>query len=75
MDSKDPLDIYDGIQSQNNKCQQVLAQKDVIIAELKNALENADIKFSDDLKNQDEDIDILIDRIDTQVFFNLLYFL
>ncbi|XP_057325450.1 dynein regulatory complex protein 1 isoform X2 [Microplitis mediator] len=67
LDSKDPLDIYDGIQSQNNKCQQVLAQKDVIIVELKNALENADIKFSDDLKNQDEDIDILIDRIDTQI--------
>ncbi|CAG5095455.1 Similar to drc1: Dynein regulatory complex protein 1 (Danio rerio) [Cotesia congregata] len=67
LQSKDPLDIYDGIQSQNDKCQKVLAQKDVIIEELKKALENADIKFAEDQKKQDEDIDILIDRIDSQV--------
>ncbi|KAH0533709.1 dynein regulatory complex protein 1 [Cotesia glomerata] len=67
LQSKDPLDIYDGIQSQNDKCQKVLAQKDIIIEELKKALENADIKFAEDQKKQDEDIDILIDRIDSQV--------
>ncbi|KAG8034601.1 hypothetical protein G9C98_007677 [Cotesia typhae] len=67
LQSKDPLDIHDGIHSQNEKCQKVLAQKDVIIGELKKALENADIKFAEDQKKQDEDIDILIDRIDSQV--------
>ncbi|XP_034950932.1 dynein regulatory complex protein 1 isoform X2 [Chelonus insularis] len=71
LESKDPLDIHNGIESQKIKCQEVLEQKDVIINELKKAIDNADHKFAEDQKKQNEDIDLLIDRIDTQI--NLIY--
>ena len=67
LSSKDPLDIHDGIQSQNAKCLEILEQKDIIIAELKQELENSDEKFMLDQKKQNEDINLLIERIENQV--------
>ncbi|XP_011299599.1 dynein regulatory complex protein 1 [Fopius arisanus] len=65
--SKDPLDIHAGIQSQTAKCNEVLVQKDVIISELKQELENADLKFENDQKKQSDDINLLIERIEMQI--------
>ncbi|XP_015112536.1 dynein regulatory complex protein 1 [Diachasma alloeum] len=65
--SKDPLDIHGGIQSQTAKCNEVLAQKDIIISELKQELENADLKFENDQKKQNDDINLLIERIEMQI--------
>lgn len=65
--SKDPLDIEEKMMRQNTKCIELLAKKDQIIVGLKAELENADLRFFDDLKKQNEDIDVLIERIDRQV--------
>ncbi|KAK0180141.1 hypothetical protein PV327_005813 [Microctonus hyperodae] len=64
--SKDPLDIHAGIESQNAKCLEVFAEKDIIITQLKQELDNADKRFAADQKIQNEDINILIERIDNQ---------
>ncbi|KAK0084354.1 hypothetical protein PV325_007190 [Microctonus aethiopoides] len=64
--SKDPLDIHAGIESQNAKCLEVFAEKDIIIGQLKQELDNADKRFAADQKIQTEDINILIERIDNQ---------
>lgn len=65
--SKDPLDIEEKMMRQNAKCLELLAKKDEIITGLKTELENADVQFTLDLKKQNEDIDVLIERIDRQV--------
>lgn len=65
--SKDPLDIHAAMEDQNAKCLAIMAEKDAVIAELQKELENADLKFLNDQIAQNEDIDVLIDRIDKQV--------
>ncbi|XP_043487750.1 dynein regulatory complex protein 1 [Polistes fuscatus] len=67
LTSKDPLDIYEEMKLQNTKCLQLIAKKDEVIIGLKAELENADLKFTEDLKKQNEDIDVLIERIDRQL--------
>jgi len=65
--SKDPLDIHAEMEAQNARCMEIIARKDAIIAELQLELENADLKFLDDQKILNEDINLLIDRMDNQV--------
>ncbi|XP_025154296.1 dynein regulatory complex protein 1 [Harpegnathos saltator] len=65
--SKDPLDIHAEMEAQNAKCLEIMARKDAVIAELRRELENADLQFIDDQKSQNEDIDLLIDRMDKQI--------
>ncbi|KAL2712095.1 dynein regulatory complex protein 1 [Vespula squamosa] len=65
--SKDPLDIEEKMMRQNDKCLELLAKKDAIITGLKAELENADLRFAEDLKKQNEDIDVLVERIDRQL--------
>lgn len=70
--SKDPLDIHAEMEAQNTKCLEIMERKDAVIAQLRQELENADLKFVNDQKNQNEDIDLLINRLDNQVRF--IYF-
>lgn len=70
--SKDPLDIHAEMEAQNTKCLEIMERKDAVIAELRQELENADLKFVNDQKNQSEDIDLLINRMDSQVRYILL---
>ncbi|KYN42803.1 hypothetical protein ALC56_02605 [Trachymyrmex septentrionalis] len=65
--SKDPLDIHAEMEAQNAKCMEILERKDAVIAQLREELENADIKFVNDQKSQNEDIDLLINRMDNQM--------
>lgn len=65
--SKDPLDIHAEMEAQNAKCLEIMERKDAVIAELRQELENADIKFVTDQQSQNEDIDLLINRMDNQV--------
>ncbi|XP_078045047.1 dynein regulatory complex protein 1 [Augochlora pura] len=67
FDCKDPLDIYDELEAQKARCNEVLEKKDALIAELKKELENADEKYADQAKQQNNDIDLLIERMETQV--------
>lgn len=65
--SKDPLDIHAEMEAQSAKCLEIMERKDAVIAELRQELENADLKFVNDQKSQSEDIDLLINRMDNQV--------
>ncbi|KYN28809.1 PREDICTED: dynein regulatory complex protein 1 [Trachymyrmex cornetzi] len=65
--SKDPLDIHAEMEAQNTKCLEILERKDAVIAQLREELENADLKFVNDQKSQNEDIDLLINRMDNQM--------
>ncbi|XP_076228445.1 dynein regulatory complex protein 1 [Nomia melanderi] len=67
LSCKDPLDIHDELEAQNAKCLEVLQKKDALIAELKKEIENADAKYADEVKKQNEDIDLLIERMESQV--------
>ncbi|XP_003691004.1 dynein regulatory complex protein 1 [Apis florea] len=64
---KHPLDIYDEIELQNAKGFEILKKKDEFIAQLKQELENADLMFAEDVKKQNEDINLLIERMENQV--------
>ncbi|XP_026666774.1 dynein regulatory complex protein 1 [Ceratina calcarata] len=65
--SNDPIDIHDELQAQNAKCLEILDKKDALIAELKEELQKADVQYSEDVKKQNEDIDILIERMENQI--------
>ncbi|KAF7997564.1 hypothetical protein HCN44_006135 [Aphidius gifuensis] len=68
LELNDPLDIYNEIELQKNeRCTKLLAQKDVIIDELKKEIKNADEIFQQDQKQQSDEINLLIERIDTQI--------
>ncbi|OAD52188.1 hypothetical protein WN48_02753 [Eufriesea mexicana] len=65
--TKHPLDIHDQLEAQNAKCLEILNKKDDLIAELKQELNNADLKFAEDVKKQNEDVDLLIERMENQI--------
>ncbi|XP_076386516.1 dynein regulatory complex protein 1 isoform X1 [Megachile rotundata] len=65
--SKDPLEIHDELEAQQAKCREILDKKDALIAQLKEDLEHADLKYEEDVKKQNEDIDLLIERMENQV--------
>lgn len=67
LESNDPLDINSGMESQKEKCYEVLGRKDQVIAELKEELRKAEDKYFDDQKKQKDDIKLLIERIENQV--------
>lgn len=63
----DPLHINDDMTNQREKCEELIKQKDGIIAMLRDELKQQDIKFSRDQKKQIEDINTLASRIEKQV--------
>lgn len=71
--SKDPLDIHAEMEAQNAKCLEIMERKDAVIAQLRQELENADLKFVNDQKNQNEDVDLLINRMDNQVRYIYIF--
>ncbi|XP_039756314.1 dynein regulatory complex protein 1 [Pararge aegeria] len=64
---KDPLDIEASIKEQKGKCDELLAQKDQLIDELKSDLKKMDMAYYEDLDKQDKDIKELSDRIEKQI--------
>ncbi|KAK9885399.1 hypothetical protein WA026_010894 [Henosepilachna vigintioctopunctata] len=63
----DPLHINDRIIQQKEKCEELIRQKDGIIAMLKDEITAADKKFSIDQRKQIDDIYLLSDRIEKQI--------
>lgn len=63
----DPLHINEDINNQKEKCDELVKQKDEIIANLKAKLRSAEIFFSNDQKKQIEDINTIAYRIENQV--------
>lgn len=73
LGSKDPLNIHAEMEAQNAKCLEIMERKDAVIAQLRQELENADLKFVNDQKNQNEDVDLLITRMDNQVRYTHVF--
>ena len=67
LESNDPLDINAELEWQRDKCDEVLAKKDAIVVQLKEALQSADDKYFEDQRRQKEDIRLLVERIESQV--------
>ncbi|CAH0564626.1 unnamed protein product [Brassicogethes aeneus] len=65
----DPLLINDSILEQKERGNELLAQKDALIASLKLELRNAEREFSSDQRKQIEDITTLTSRIEKQLVF------
>lgn len=49
------------------KCEELIAQKDILIKELRKELKLADERFDTDQKKQKEDLRILAERVDNQI--------
>ncbi|CAH4029957.1 unnamed protein product [Pieris brassicae] len=64
---KDPLDIDAAIKEQKEKCDNLLDQKNELIADLKNELKRMDESYYEDLEKQDNDIKELSDRVEKQL--------
>uniref|UniRef100_A0A673JWM0 Dynein regulatory complex protein 1 n=1 Tax=Sinocyclocheilus rhinocerous TaxID=307959 RepID=A0A673JWM0_9TELE len=62
-----PLDLRDALNSQQQLCEQILADKNKLISELQRELKASDDHYVKDLKKQAKDIDLLIDRMEEQI--------
>ena len=65
----DPLHISDDIQSQKEKCDELIKEKNAIIADLREKLKKAEINFAVDQRKQVEDVNSIAKRIENQVVF------
>lgn len=64
---KDPMGLYEGLEYQKSKIDNLMAQKNGVIQQLHDALDNSDQRYYEDQEKQDDDIGCLIERIDCQV--------
>ncbi|XP_037024257.1 dynein regulatory complex protein 1 homolog [Bradysia coprophila] len=64
---KEPMGLYEGLEFQKNKIEDLMAQKNGVIQQLHDALDNSNQRYYEDQEKQDADIDCLIERIDSQV--------
>ncbi|KAK2884098.1 hypothetical protein QQF64_016064 [Cirrhinus molitorella] len=62
-----PLDLRDALNSQQQLCEQILADKNKLISELQQELKASDDRFVKDLKRQAKDVDLLIERMEEQI--------
>ncbi|XP_053671663.1 dynein regulatory complex protein 1 homolog [Anopheles nili] len=64
---KDPMLMNDELQLQKNRVEELLKQKDIIIAECRKELQAADERYARDIRKQVVDIQSLVHRADTEV--------
>lgn len=64
---KDPMGLYEGLEYQKSKINNLMAQKNAVIQQLHDALDKSDERYYTDQEKQDGDIGCLIERIDCQV--------
>lgn len=67
LKNNDPLHIHEDMNIQKQKCEELIKQKDGIIAMLRDEIKNAERKFTNDQYKQNEDIKTLAKRIEKQV--------
>lgn len=65
--SNDPLEIDEAMRSQSAKCLEILDKKNDVINELKSQLKRADEQYELEQQKQFDDVDLLIERIESQV--------
>ncbi|KAG4072679.1 hypothetical protein HA402_004768 [Bradysia odoriphaga] len=64
---KEPMGLYEGLEFQKSKIDDLMAQKNGVIQQLHDALDKSNQRYYEDQEKQDADIDCLIERIDSQV--------
>lgn len=64
---KDPMGMYDCLNIQKIRIAELMEQKDDLIAELHDALEQADQQYQLDQITKFNDLECMVDRIDSQV--------
>lgn len=64
---KEPMGLYEGLQYQRQRINELMQQKDEVIVELREAIINSEERFQIDQKKQTSDISCLVERIDLQV--------
>ncbi|KAJ6646858.1 Dynein regulatory complex protein 1 like [Pseudolycoriella hygida] len=64
---KDPMGLYEGLEYQKSKIENLMVQKNGVIQQLHDALDKSDQRYYEDQEKQDGDISCLIERIDCQV--------
>lgn len=67
MAYNDPLSIHEDLLMQREKCEELLRQKDTVIAMIKHELHQAESRFYLDQQCQNSDIHILAKRVERQV--------
>lgn len=63
----DPLAIHEELMAQKEKCDELIRQKDGIVAMLKEDIKRTELQYSEDQDKQNEDIATLTHRIENQV--------
>lgn len=64
---KEPMGLYEGLEFQKSKIDDLMAQKNGVIQQLRDAIDNSNQRYYEDQEKQDADIACLIERIDSQV--------
>ncbi|XP_028129318.1 dynein regulatory complex protein 1-like [Diabrotica virgifera virgifera] len=64
---KDPYNIQEMINVQKGKCDDIIRQKDAIIATLKNKIKGAEIEYTKEQQKQTEEVNDLTKRIQKQL--------
>ncbi|GJQ83629.1 hypothetical protein Trydic_g14342 [Trypoxylus dichotomus] len=67
LKNNDPLRIHEDMNQQKEKCEELIRQKDGIIAMLREEIKNAERKFTHDQYKQNEDIKTLAKRIEEHI--------
>ncbi|XP_017786504.1 PREDICTED: dynein regulatory complex protein 1 [Nicrophorus vespilloides] len=67
MNYNDPLNIHDEIKFQQDKCNELIKQKDTTITMLRNEVKRAEHKFYKDQKMQNDEVSTLAKRVEKQV--------
>lgn len=62
-----PLVLRDALSSQQQLCEQIIADKNKLISELQQELKASDDRYVKDLKRQAKDIDLLVERMEEQI--------
>ncbi|XP_042602132.1 dynein regulatory complex protein 1-like [Cyprinus carpio] len=62
-----PLDLRDALNSQQQLCEQIVADKNKMSSELQQELKASDDRYVKDLKNQAKDTNLIIERMEEQI--------
>uniref|UniRef100_A0A8D0C3A6 Dynein regulatory complex protein 1 n=1 Tax=Salvator merianae TaxID=96440 RepID=A0A8D0C3A6_SALMN len=62
-----PQDLWESLNQQQQQCAQLIEQKNKLISELQQELKSKDDQYVKDLRRQNEDINLLLERMEEQI--------
>lgn len=66
-DVKDPMGMFEALEAQKQRINELMEQKDLIIMECRKELDAADIRYIQDQEKQTADVQCLVERIDNHI--------